>query len=276
MKELIRIGKSTKTGNLVVNARDLHTFLEVGKDFSNWFKGRIRKYGFIENVDFARICYDINGNIISLAKNGESDSQAFERIYRVEYALTLDCAKELSMVQNNERGRQARLYFIETEKNYRALREEKIVNRLYTMSDVAKTLNLSDYYGKVGRNELINILCHKKIFNEKSQPLTKYIKRGYFVEKPRRVTEDGLKWLNQMFSVEKTGNGELMALVEKLEKRVAIQDEKHTIMVNGLSTIVETLYFNKGGKKTEEQNRLATEHLHNFLETVKNQPKALN
>lgn len=88
----------------VVNARDLHAFLEVGKDFSTWIKDRIRKYGFEENQDFE-----------VFTKIGENPQGGRPSL---EYHLTLDMAKELSMVENNERGRQARRYFIEVERRY--------------------------------------------------------------------------------------------------------------------------------------------------------------
>lgn len=85
-----------------VNARELHAFLKVKRDFSNWIKGRISKYDFIENQDFivfAKIGENLNGGRPS-----------------IEYATTLDMAKELSMVENNEQGKQARRYFIKCEK----------------------------------------------------------------------------------------------------------------------------------------------------------------
>lgn len=74
-----------------VSARDLHTKLEVGKDFSTWIKGRISKYEFEENVDF-----------VTLPKTGELESRGFQG--KVEYFITLDMAKELSMVENNPQG----------------------------------------------------------------------------------------------------------------------------------------------------------------------------
>ena len=54
MNELIKIEKSNVGGDLIetVNARELHQFLEVGKDFSTWIKNRIEQYGFIENIDY--------------------------------------------------------------------------------------------------------------------------------------------------------------------------------------------------------------------------------
>jgi len=279
MKELIKIEKSKRTGNPIVNARDLHVFLEAKQDFSNWLKGRIKKYGFIENVDYARIFFDIDGKKIQLAKNSESENEILGRIHRIEYALTLDCAKELSMVQNNEKGREARRYFIEKDKEFRALKEElaRKPELLYSMTETANLLGLRDYYGKIGRNGLYNILFFNKIVNEKNRALPKYVKKGYFTNYPTKVTEEGLKWLNQRFSVETNGEVTgLKELVEDLKKKQAIQEEKQNLMLGGVKCIVETLYFNKGGKKTEEQNRMAIKHLHNFLENVNNSQKALN
>jgi anti-repressor protein len=88
-----------------VNARDLHEFLEVGKDFSNWIKDRIEQFNFEENQDF-----------IIFAESGEKGRP------RQDYYLTLDMAKELSMVERNDRGKQARQYFIACEKNLREIK----------------------------------------------------------------------------------------------------------------------------------------------------------
>jgi len=278
MKELIKIRKSAKTGNPIVNARDLHAFLEVGKEFANWFKDRVKKYGFVENVDYTPIFFDVKGVRIPLAKNGKLRTSGFQKVFRIEYAITLDCAKELSMVQNNEKGREARRYFIDVDKKYRALKEELVRKPeiLFTMSETAKILNLSDYYGKVGRNALFNILYFQKIVNEKNRALKKYVDKGYFVNYPTRVTEEGLKWLNQRFSVEVGGDvSGLKKEIEDLKKNQKVQEEKQSLMLSGITSVVETLYFNKGGSKTEEQNRMAIEHLRGFLERVKHMPKEL-
>jgi phage anti-repressor protein len=86
----------------LVNARDLHAFLQSGRDFSHWIKARITKYKFRENDDYL------------LAKFGEQLPSGTK--YRTDYHLTLDMAKELSMVENNEKGQQARRYFIDMER----------------------------------------------------------------------------------------------------------------------------------------------------------------
>lgn len=54
---IYKLLKPHNTGVLInaVNARDVHSFLKVGRDFSNWIKGRITKYGFEENTDFITV-----------------------------------------------------------------------------------------------------------------------------------------------------------------------------------------------------------------------------
>ncbi|PZO78436.1 MAG: phage antirepressor Ant [Mesorhizobium amorphae] len=85
-----------------VNGRDLHRFLEVGRDFSNWMKARIDHYGFVQGVDF-----EVFAGIGENSSGGRPSK---------EYVLTLDMGKELGMVENNERGRQVRRYFMECER----------------------------------------------------------------------------------------------------------------------------------------------------------------
>ena len=107
MNELIPIQNLPTAGlkNNVVDARDLYMFLESNRNFGNWIKQRINKYQFRENFDF----FTFN----------EKSTGARGRIKR-GYFITLDMAKELAMVENNEKGREARRYFIEVEKRFRA------------------------------------------------------------------------------------------------------------------------------------------------------------
>jgi len=88
---------------LTVDGRALHAGLKVGRDFSNWIKGRIEKYGFTDGMDFET--YDD----LSSPDLASSKSRA-QQIK--EYRLTTDMAKELAMIENNEMGRLARRYFI--------------------------------------------------------------------------------------------------------------------------------------------------------------------
>lgn len=106
MNDLIPITQQQFDSGLVqtVNARELHAFLEVGKDFSTWIKGRIEQYDFVENRDFV--------TFEAAPQNGGAGNRGI----KIEYYLTLDMAKELAMVERNEKGKQARQYFIECER----------------------------------------------------------------------------------------------------------------------------------------------------------------
>ncbi len=88
-------------GGQFITARLLHAFLQVGRDMTTWFKYRVEQYGYKAGID-----YDVATNL----GNGVAD-----------YILPLDMAKELCMVENNERGKMARRYFIEVEKKFRQI-----------------------------------------------------------------------------------------------------------------------------------------------------------
>ena len=105
MNQLIPLHLQTINGNAVetVNARELHEFLGVSSKFADWIKNRIEQYDFVENQDFVTL----TKNLVNGGKQNE-------------YHITLDMAKELSMVERNEKGKQARKYFIECEKQLNA------------------------------------------------------------------------------------------------------------------------------------------------------------
>ncbi|WP_297638601.1 antA/AntB antirepressor family protein [uncultured Clostridium sp.] len=193
--ELIKI-KNEKGVNLV-SARELHKILESKQDFTTWIKSRIEKYGFVEDEDF------------TLHKFMEGKN------WKHDYILKLDMAKELSMVENNDKGRKVRRYFIECEKKLvqvlsnkdslllniiksnsetdRALAlnqyqveyvkplEDKIevlthVNKLYTSTEIAKELGLKS------ATELNKLLSDKKIqykVNNTWVLTAKYSNAGY-------------------------------------------------------------------------------------------------
>ena len=95
LNELIKI--EVKEGKETVNARELHSFLENRRDFSAWIKARVIRYGFIEGVDFTNDTIVVRGSTFK------------------EYFISVDMAKELSMVENNLKGKAARQYFIRCE-----------------------------------------------------------------------------------------------------------------------------------------------------------------
>ena len=107
MNELIALTQSAINGELqqTVNARELHAFLEVQTRFNDWIAARINEYGFVENQEFVSFTEN------PVKPQGGRPSK--------EYQISLDMAKELAMVERNEKGKQARQYFIGCEKKLR-------------------------------------------------------------------------------------------------------------------------------------------------------------
>lgn len=106
MIELIKI--TERDGKQAVSARELYTFLEIQTPFTMWAE-RMFEYGFTENVDY-----------VSLSQKSEKPQGGRPQI---DYALSISCAKEISMLQRNDKGKQARQYFIEAENKYRELQK---------------------------------------------------------------------------------------------------------------------------------------------------------
>lgn len=105
MNEIIKI--TEQDGRQAVSARELYKFLEATERFSNWFERQLQ-YGFVEGVDYT--------SVKSFTVVGNGAEKPID-----DYALTIDCAKEISMLQRNDRGKQARQYFIAVEKRHREL-----------------------------------------------------------------------------------------------------------------------------------------------------------
>ena len=112
MMGLIKI-KTNENGEQLVSGRELHEFLEVGTKYTQWFD-EMTKYGFVENVDYSTL------NELSEKKEGSR----FVKRTIINHAMTLDMAKEISMIQRTEKGKQARLYFIEVEKEYKEVQKK--------------------------------------------------------------------------------------------------------------------------------------------------------
>lgn len=123
MGELIPIHNND--GRQAVMGRDLHKFLEVTTRYNDWIGRLIEKYGFVEGQDYVLKNEYVRGS------NGREYEQA-------NHILTLDLAKEISMVQNNDKGRQARRYFIECERRAKEpaeLSPEELMARAIKVAD---------------------------------------------------------------------------------------------------------------------------------------------
>ncbi len=104
--------KQSEDGNILVSARDLYDFLEVVERFSKWWE-RMVSYGFSNGIDYTpyQTVHPQNKQTIT------------------DYAMRLDMAKEISMIQRSEKGKQARLYFLDLERKWNS--PEMILKRAH-------------------------------------------------------------------------------------------------------------------------------------------------
>ena len=117
MNELIKVNYDSDRPTIL--GRDLHEFLEVKTKYADWFP-RMCEYGFIENIDFST-CFS---NLRSEIHGGQN---------KQDHQLTIDMAKEICMLQRNEKGKQARQYFIQLEKDWNS--PEKVMARALKIAD---------------------------------------------------------------------------------------------------------------------------------------------
>lgn len=136
---LIPVNQSQVGDDLVqtVNARELHEFLGVGKVFAAWIQDRIQQYEFVDGVDY----------VVTVSKTGIR-----KNVTQKDYFITLDMAKELSMVERNAKGKQARQYFIQCERVAKSPNNNPML--------VASTMNsdqLALLMGEVKRREAVQL-----------------------------------------------------------------------------------------------------------------------
>lgn len=144
-EELIKVNKENNT----VSARELHEFLESKERFSKWFN-RMLEYGFQPQVDFnsyKKVQVQLEGN------------REIRREFS-DYIITIDMAKELSMIQRTEKGKQARQYFIQCEK---FIEESKLTEEFKYYRET----------GKVARRDLTNTV------KEVIKPSNNFVYRNY-------------------------------------------------------------------------------------------------
>lgn len=207
MEELIPV-KQNDDGEMTFSGRDLYDFLEVTERYGNWFE-RMLKYGFVEGIDFTTV------KSFTVVNNGAKREIT-------DHHMTIDMAKEISMLQRNDKGKIARRYFLHVEKMWNS--PEMIVQRAMQIqqrkiekleqqieqdkryTDFGKVVSVSEasinvgafaklIYEKhgvnIGRNKLMAWLRDKgyliKAGREKNFPKQQYIEQGLFELKPTVV-----------------------------------------------------------------------------------------
>ena len=107
--ELIKIIE--REGRQLVSGRELHEFLEIRTKYKDWFR-RMVEYGFEEEIDFIRVAQKRATNNL---KNPVTTV--------IDHAISIDMAKEISMIQRTEKGKAARQYFINCEKKLKEVKK---------------------------------------------------------------------------------------------------------------------------------------------------------
>lgn len=125
MQELIKV-EVNENQEPIVGGRELHDALEIQTPYKKWFD-RMCDYGFIENQDYCTV-----GQKCPIANGGYQDI--------TNHAIKLDMAKEIAMIQRNEKGKEIRKYFIQVEKDFNS--PEKIMARALKLAE-DKIQNLS-------------------------------------------------------------------------------------------------------------------------------------
>lgn len=212
MNELIKIEE--RDGKQLVSARELHEFLEIKTQFSKWFD-RMCEYSFYELKDFLAI------------SQKRLTAQGNETTY-TDYLITIQMAKELSMIQRNDKGKEAREYFIKCEESWnsdemimaRALQitkkkmveyEEKIIQLEVEMLDYKDRAKVADVIE--ASEDTISIGEMAKILSETGEVIGRnelfqwLRKNGYLMKKDTSET------YNQ--PTQKSMNLGIMELIEK-------------------------------------------------------------
>jgi len=148
MPQLIVIEKKVIGAEEVnsVNARDLHLKIESKQQFGDWIKNRIEKYGFIEGEDF------------SLLHNSMKQTSGSGGHNKTDYILTLDMAKELSMVENTPKGKETRKYFIAVEKSYK----QELITQTQNFSPVLLESIIAEQKAQRDGLEIVIKMLHDK------------------------------------------------------------------------------------------------------------------
>ncbi len=184
MNELIKI--NYESDRPTVLARDLHEFLEVKTAYKDWFP-RMCEYGFAEGEDY---CSFLSDRSDGLPGKPRQDAQ-----------LTIDMAKEICMLQRNEKGKQARQYFLQLEREWnspeavmsRALRmaQEKLervkaINSNLTVQNAIMQPKAEYFDGLCERESLTGIRDTAKLLGIKQNDFVKWLIARKYVYRDKR------------------------------------------------------------------------------------------
>lgn len=184
MNELIKI--NYESDRPTVLARDLHEFLEVKTAYKDWFP-RMCEYGFAEGEDY---CSFLSDRSDGLPGKPRQDAQ-----------LTIDMAKEICMLQRNEKGKQARQYFLQLEKEWNSpeavmaralgmaqekLERVKAINSNLTVQNAIMQPKAEYFDGLCDRESLTGIRETAKLLGLKQNDFVKWLIDHKYIYRDKR------------------------------------------------------------------------------------------
>jgi len=243
-------------GEQAVNTRELHEFLEVGKDYSTWFKDRIEKLELVDGESYS----PISGN--------RSDGLSGKP--RTDYIVPIDIAKEIAMMENNDKGRQVRRYFIVVEKRYR--QQVKPMSQLEILAATTQALVDQDHRVRAIESRMTNAENKQKAMID---AITDLAQLDWAADMNRRINgickTHGLNYQtfrsDIYFTLETTAHCDLTARKRNLQVRMKQSGAKYREVhgINKLQVIaddpklraifegiVRTQQFKYAGKEDQE------------------------
>lgn len=197
MNELIKVDYSGEKP--AVSARELHEFLEVKTAYKDWFP-RMCEYGFTQGEDF------------NLLKNERVQYEGTRAVTRIidDAVMTIDMAKEICMLQRNEKGKIARQYFLQLERDWNS--PEKVM---------ARALQIADR--KIKELEISNsaLSTSLEIARPKAEYFDQLVERGTLLSLRESAKELGIppkKFVDELLArkyLYRSKNGKLLPYEEK-------------------------------------------------------------
>ena len=213
----------------IVSGRELHKALEVATAYKDWFP-RMCEYGFVEGQDFNPLIFE----------QVQTEGSREVKRQMIDHLIKLDMAKEICMIQRTERGKEARQYFIQVEKDYNS--PEKMIAELMPKAgyydiilqskDLLSTTEISKDYGKSATE--FNKILHKFGIQYKQSGVwflyAKYQSEGYTQTKTQNYPKpDGTQgsrthmyWTQKgrLFLYDFLKSKGILPLIERVEEKV--------------------------------------------------------
>ena len=212
-----------------ISGRELHMFLEVKTEYRHWFP-RMCEYGFTENVDFNPV------------KNDQVQIEGGREVHRTvtDHLLTVDMAKEISMLQRSEKGKQARQYFLQLEKDWNS--PGKVMARALVMAEkniASMTIKL-DTANKQLEEQKPKVIFANAVSTSKTSvligELAKIIKQNGIDIGQRRL----FQWLRDNGYLMKSGSSKNMPTQRSMEMKLFEIKEGSYVNGDGVNITTKT------------------------------------